>query len=602
MLRLSFALAAMIAVAVKTRHTQRRAALERARQFVAARNPKLQETRLMNRIFTVAAIATLLPVVGLRAQDHAHESSHQHQNDQSGVPLYDNLGSHHYEISTKVPQAQAYFDQGMRLYYAFNHAEAIRSFKEAQRLDPDCAMCWWGEALAWGPNINLPMDSAGGEAANAAIPHAVALEANASARERALIHALAKRYGPDPIANRLSQDSAYARSMADVVRQYPEDIEASVLFAEALMDLRPWNYWTEDGREQPGMTEAFRNLRRVLEANPNHPGGCHFFIHAVEKVHPRRAIPCAERLAGLMPGAGHIVHMPGHIYIRVGRYLDAITANEHAVHADESYIQDQRPGIGVYTAGYYPHNYDFMAFAASMIGRSDQAIMAADRVAEVIPTDLMGEPGFTFLQHYGTRNLQLRVRFGKWDDLLDTPAPDARLLHARAMWNYATGRALAAQGNLEQAEHRLAALQAAAENPALEGATIEPNTSLSILQIASHVLEGWIAAERNDFDKAIAALTEATRLEGALLYGEPPEWTVPVRHDLGVVLMQAGRFADAERIYREDLGRFPDNGWSLFGLAEALEAQGKTDEARPFANKFRAVWQGANPPPKRSTP
>ena len=312
----------------------------------------------------------------------ASHQGHGKHHAQDQVVLYDNLGNHHYEITTAVPRAQAFFDQGLRLYYAFNHQEAVRAFQESQRLDPDCAMCWWGEALAWGPNINLPMDSAGGAAAYTAVQRAVDLKQNGNRRERALIAALSTRYGADPTANRAQLDSAYASAMAIVVREYPDDQESTVLYGESLMDLRPWDYWTEDGKEQPGIPAALSGFERVLQQNPNHPGACHFFIHAVEKVHPERAVACAERLAGLMPGAGHLVHMPGHIYIRVGRFADAIRVNEHAVHADETYIQDQQPRAGVYTAGYYPHNYDFLAFAASMIGRSQQAISAADRIAD----------------------------------------------------------------------------------------------------------------------------------------------------------------------------------------------------------------------------
>ncbi|MGH7481840.1 MAG: hypothetical protein ACRELV_06760, partial [Longimicrobiales bacterium] len=364
------------------------------------------------------------------------------------VPLYDNLGDHHYEISTGVPEAQAYFDQGLRLYYGFNHAEAIRSFREAQRLDDRCAMCWWGEALAWGPNINLAMDSASGVAAYAAVRHALALAEHANERERALIRALSVRYAAPPPAERAALDTAYARAMADVAARYPDDTEAAVLYGESLMDLSPWDYWTAEGEPRPGTPEALASFERVLATNANHPGACHFFIHAVEAVYPERAVPCAERLAGLMPGAGHIVHMPGHIYIRVGRYMDAIEANQHAVHADESYIRDQRPGASAYTVGYYPHNYDFMAFAASMAGRDEMALDAAEQVAALVPAEMLGAPGFDFLQHWITRPLQMRVRFARWAEILAAPAPRADLPLALGMWHYARGRAFAARGDV----------------------------------------------------------------------------------------------------------------------------------------------------------
>lgn len=309
------------------------------------------------------------------------------------VPLYDDLGDHHREISSGEPQVQEYFDQGLRLYYAFNHAEAIRSFREAQRLDPECAICWWGEALSWGPNINLAMDSASAVAAYAAMQGALAVRSEASEREQALIDALAVRYAETPPADRAALDQAYADAMTALVARYRDDADIAALAAESLMDLRPWDYWTAEGEPQPGIADALSLLEEVLAREPDHPGACHFFIHAVEKVYPERAVPCAERLAALMPGAGHIVHMPGHIYIRVGRYLEAVEANEHAVHADETYIQDQNPALGMYTAGYYPHNYDFLAFAAMMIGRSGDAIAAAENVTGLLPEELFRGPG-----------------------------------------------------------------------------------------------------------------------------------------------------------------------------------------------------------------
>lgn len=512
------------------------------------------------------------------------------------VPLYGDLGDHHYQVSTAVPAAQAYFDQGLRLYYAFNHAEAVRAFREAQRLDSTCAMCFWGEALAWGPNINAPMDSAGAIAAYAAVRHAMALRSHGSELERALIDALAARYA-DPgraAASRAALDTAYAVAMAGVARRYPSDHDVAVLYSESWMDLRPWNYWTRDGELQPGMANVLSQLERVVAANPNHPGACHFYIHAVEAAHPERAVPCAERLAALMPGAGHIVHMPGHIYVRVGRYLDAVKANEHAVHADETYIRDQRPGAGIYTVGYYPHNYDFMAFAAAMAGRSRQAIQAADKQASVVPSEMLHAPGMVVLQHHITRRLQLRVRFGRWDEILRAPAPPGELPHAAGMWHYARGRALAARGRLQEASAELASVHRAATDPRLAGVRLEFNESPAILSIAEHVLAGDIASKRGDHDQAIAHLRRAAEIEDGLTYGEPPEWTVPVRHDLGAALLAAGRPAEAERVYREDLQRFPRNGWSLMGLSEALRAGGRKGEAERVAAEFRRAWTASD--------
>jgi tetratricopeptide (TPR) repeat protein len=397
-----------------------------------------------------------------------------------------------------------------------------------------------------------------------------------------------------PTADREPLDSAYARAMKRVVDLYPDDIEARTLYAEALMDLSPWEYWNRDGSPRPDTPELIAQLERVLEDNPDHPGANHFFIHAVEAVDPQRAVPMAERLAGLMPGAGHLVHMPGHIYIRVGRYLDAIRANEHAVHADETYIQDQNPGFGVYTAGYYPHNYDFLAFAASMIGRSVQSIAAADRMTTLSTDEMVRMPGMDFLQHHRTRHLQLRVRFGRWDEILATDAPAEDLPHARAMWSYARGRALVATSRLAEADAELARVRTAAQNPDLADMGLEFNTSGDVLAVASEVLAGHIAAARKDYDRAVTHLRNAARLEDELVYGEPPDWTVPVRQELGLVLLQAGRPADAERAFREDLDRFPDNGWSLHGLARALGEQARTAEAEAVMTRFERMWSSAD--------
>lgn len=512
----------------------------------------------------------------------------------SSVPLYDNLGTHHYTITTRVPATQQYFDQGLRLYYAFNHAEAIRAFEEGARLDPDCAMCYWGAALSYGPNINLPMDSASGVAAYEALLKAQAAAPHANEREQALIEALARRYAKEQPASRAPLDSAYARAMKQLADRYPDDAEVLSLYAESLMDLSPWDYWNRDGLPRGHTTELLASLERAIAIDSVHPGANHFFIHAVEAVDPHRAVPMAERLAGLMPGAGHLVHMPGHIYVRVGRYEDAVRVNEHAVHADESYIQDQKPAFGMYTIGYYPHNYDFLAFAASMIGRSEQSISAAEKMLTLSSDELAGEPGMTFLQHHRTRQLQLKVRFAKWDAILATAAPPENLLHARGMWSYARGRALAATARVDEAEAELARVRAAATHPDLAGERLEFNTSDVVLAVAAEVLAGHIATARKDYTRAIAHLGNAARLEDAFVYGEPPDWTVPVRQELGTVLLAAGRAADAERAFREDLERFPDNGWSLNGLAQALRAQGRTAEADAVTAQFQKTWSSAD--------
>jgi tetratricopeptide (TPR) repeat protein len=382
--------------------------------------------------------------------------------------------------------------------------------------------------------------------------------------------------------------------MRQVVEQYPRDLDARTLFAESLMDLSPWQYWERDGSPRPHTRELVGQLEKVIAADHAHPGAHHFFIHAVEAVDPQRAVPIAERLATLMPGAGHIVHMPGHIYVRVGRYVDAIKANEHAVHADESYIADQRPALGAYTAGYYPHNYDFLAFAASMIGRAQQSVGSAEKLGSLVPVEMQRAPGMSFTQHHATRHLQMKARFGRWDDILASPAPSEDLPHARAMWHYARGRALAARGDTSGAGAELTLVRAAASRPGAASMRLEFNTSAAVLGVAAEVLAGHVAAKQEDHPRAVQHLREAARLEDALVYGEPPEWSVPVRQDLGAVLLQAGLPADAEKTFREDLARFPENGWSLHGLARALRGQGRIADADEIMTHFRKAWSSAD--------
>jgi len=551
---------------------------------------------LIDTRFTIAfLVATLFFTCDRIEAQSAHDAAaHPTAPATESVPLYDDLGDHHVPITTDVADAQRYFDQGMRLYYAFNHAEAVRAFKEAQRLDENCAMCWWGEALAWGPNINLAMDEPSAIAAYAAAKGALARQEYALKHEQVLIDALAVRYVAKPRVDRVSLDQAYSDAMAGAAARYPENQEVAVLYAESLMNLRPWDYWAEDGSPNPGIAEALASLESVIAVNEKHPGACHFFIHAVEKLYPERAIECAERLANLMPGAGHLVHMPGHIYIRVGRYLDAVKANKHAIHADETYIQDQNPAMGMYTAGYYPHNYDFMAFATMMIGQSNASIQAAEKVSRLLPAELFGTPGMDFLEHYSMRPLLVRVRFARWEELLTTAAPPVSQPHAMAIWHYARGRAFSALQDTEAATAELEKLRTIAASPALQEMRLEFNLSVDVLAVAENVLAGWVDAGANKMDSAADYLYEAVRLEAALNYGEPPEWTMPALQDLGDVLLLAGRFGDAERAFREDLHHFPKNGWSLHGLARSLRAQGKSEEAAVVDTELEQTWANAD--------
>lgn len=497
------------------------------------------------------------------------------------VPLYTNLGSHHKRISTRVPATQQYFDQGLRLVYGFNHAEAIRSFTRAAELDPTCAMCYWGIALAYGPHVNAPMDQASGVAAYVAVQKALALKSHATAQERAYIKALAQRYEADPPADRARLDASYSRAMGQVAKSYPKDLDAATLYAESLMDLRPWNYWKPDGTPYSETKDIVRQLERVLTRNPNHPGACHYYIHAVEAVNPKAAVPCAERLARLMPGEGHMVHMPSHIFIRVGRWNDAVQSNHHAIHTDEEFIEGQRP-MGVYPLAYYPHNIHFFAFASTMAGRSAQAIEASTTLTTKVNLDAARQVGM--LQEMLPYHALTLTTFGKWNEVLAEPLPPEDIRFSYAMASYARGVAHAAKGEWAEAQAALDQVTAAdAATP--EGA--EGKTSLSI---AVHALSGEIATRRGDLDAGINHFREAAKIEDAGLYFEPPKWYYPIRHSLGAALVKAGQNAEAEKVYREDLKRFPENGWSLFGLAQALRAQGKNTEADATEARFRRAW------------
>ena len=481
------------------------------------------------------------------------------------VPLYPDLGDHHHAISTRIAPTQEYFNQGVRLTYGFNHGEGIRSFREAARRDPGCAMCRWGEALAFGPNINGAMDSASGAAAWNAIRKAVELAPQASAKEQGYIRALALRYGPDPLARRSQRDTAYAEAMVALAARYPQDDDAAVLAADALMNLSPWDYYLPSGAPKANGARALTLLERVLARSPDHAGACHFFIHAVEAVAPERAVPCAERLPSLMPGAGHIVHMPAHIYIRVGRYDDAIENNLHAVHADEEHIADMAPDAA-YRLGYYPHNYHFLWFAATMAGREETAIAAATKVAAKTNRDLLLEPGLGALQHYLVTPLFAQVRFQRWTGVLETPAYDGKLVYANAIRHYARALAYSARGMYDAAERELALLRQAAASPAIEGATIWGiNSWRAVLGIAVQAAAGDIALKRGETDRAIAIFEQGVRLEDALTYDEPPTWHLSVRLQLGEALLKAGRQGDAQRVYTEDQKRHPNNVWSKSG-------------------------------------
>lgn len=507
-------------------------------------------------------------------------------------PLYDNLGTYHRAVTTRTAPARAYFDQGLRLQYAFNHAEAIRSYRTALAADPDCAMCWWGIALAAGPNINGGMDDAGGRLAYEAAGKAMSLREGASPVEHMLIEALARRYGPEPAANRPGLDSAYAAAMERVVEAHPGDADVLTLYAASLMNLSPWHYWEGpyDARTaRPGTRRILASLEDALAIDRNHPGACHYLIHAVEAAFPERAVECADRLAGLMPGAGHIVHMPGHIYIRVGRYRDAVEANRHAVHQDETFIADQNQQ-SVYTGAYYPHNYHFMAFAATMAGMKADALYAAREVSSKVPLEVA--QAVPFIQNAVVMPQLTLLSFGDWPAILELPAPDASLQLATTMHWYARGTALAALGRRDEARALLGRLRGAADVAA--DAAGGDETANPVLSIAAHALAGEIALRAGEPAAAVERFRHAVQIEDSMVYEEPPLWYYPMRQSFGRALLEAGDPVGAQAAYREDLARFPENGWSLYGLAQGLDAQGRNEEADAVRGRFRKAWSQAD--------
>jgi hypothetical protein len=507
------------------------------------------------------------------------------------APRLQNLGAHTFPVTTKSRKAQLFVNQGVNLAYGFNHAEAGRAFREAARLDPSCAMCFWGQAVVLGPNINVPMSPDDEGKALEAAQKAVALKRTATPRERAYIDAVARRYTGRK-EDRDAANRAYADAMRDLARRYPADLDAQTMYAEALMDLRPWNYWTGDGRPYPGTDELVSTLERVLTRNKNHPGANHLYIHAVEATKsPERAEAAADRLGGLMPGAGHMVHMPSHIYQRVGRYADAAAANEAAAKADEEYISQCR-AQGIYPMAYYPHNIHFLWYAATAEGRSAEAIAAARKTAAQVSDEQLD--AVPLLGAFRVVPLYALARFGKWDEVLAEPVPDARHAFPRAVSHYARGLAHLGKGDLGAAEKELDEVRRHATDKALDYTLFSPNSAAAIFAPAPEVLAGELAARRKQYDVAIAHLERAVRLEDGLFYTEPEEWHYPARQALGAVLLEAGRAREAETIYWDDLRRHSDNGWSLFGLAQALRAQGKTADAEAVQARFDKAWARAD--------
>jgi tetratricopeptide (TPR) repeat protein len=506
--------------------------------------------------------------------------------------LYEGLGSYSSRITTSSPEAQRWFDQGLRLVYAFNHHEAERAFVEAARLDPACALCYWGMALTEGANYNSPTDADREKKALTAVQEGMRVAASASPREKALIQAIAKRHSADPGAQREALDLAYADAMRQVAREFPDDPEVATFFADALMNLRPWNLWTPEGQPQPGTEEIVRTLEGVLARNPDHPGAIHLYIHAVEaSADPRRAEAPADRLRRLMPGAGHLVHMPSHIYWRVGRYGDAVASNVAAVQADRRYFQTATPSP-IYRGLYYPHNLDFIWQSAAMQGRATETIRAAREFADAAPVEMIKQ--MPDMETAPVAPFVALARFGRWDELIRYPAPPGEWSYTVGVWHYARGLAFNAKAQAAEARGELAALETLLQSVPEERTVAFFFRARTMLQLAANVLAGELAAKSGDVATAERLLRAAVAEQDTHWFTEPPPWYFPVRQSLGAVLLQAGRPQEAEQVYRDDLARNPDNGWSLFGLTQSLRAQGNAAEAARAEAAFRKAWANAD--------
>ena len=549
----------------------------------------------MKRIAIVVLAALLL--LGLVSQSQLRswmglESPLAIAADPPQAPLFEGLDAVKHPITTTSELAQQYFNQGLALTYGFNHAEAARSYREAARQDPDCAMCYWGVAYVLGPNINAAMDDESVPEAYSAVQTALELSENASEREQAYIQALSYRYEAAAVEDRSTLDSSYAEEMGKVVQRYPDDLDAAVLYAEALMDTTPWNYWDEGGQPREATRKVLDTLESVLSRDPNHPGANHLYIHAVEAVHPEWGESAADRLGTLVPGSGHLVHMPSHIYINIGRYRDAAAANVDAIAADDEYVT-QCHAQGLYPLAYMPHNEHFLWASAAMSGQSELSIRVARDLASGLNREMMPEIGA--IQHYSAIPYYALQRFGHYDEILEEPPPESGLKYPIGVWHYVRGMAFAAKGQFDGAGQELEALQALAADPEVEAATIwDLNSTARLLEIASDVLQGEIAQRQGDLDGAIGHFEAAIAVEDQLIYDEPEDWNQPVRQLLGAVLLDSDRPEEAEAVYRQDLIDHERNGWSLFGLAQSLEAQGRDSEAGLVMERFEDAWQDAD--------
>lgn len=527
-----------------------------------------------------------------------HKPANQITDTGPQVEKLDGLGHHMMAITTTSPECQDMFNQGLTWTYAFNHDEAIRAFEAAARHDPNCAMAYWGIALCHGPHVNnpvVPPDRA--KAAWAAVEQARAVKQHASYPEQQLIEAVAARYSSDCPADRRHLDEAYAAAMRQRYEMDINDADIGTLYAESLMDLQPWDYWAKDGSPKGSTTQIIELLEHVLKINPNHPGANHLYIHMVEASNnPERGIASADRLRDMVPLSGHLVHMPSHIDVQVGQWAKASDMNEKAIAADTKY-RAMRPRQGFYNM-YMAHNRHFLTFSCMMEGRGDAALKAAREMLAAIPQDFIDhQPAFA--DPFLTIEFEVLKRFGRWDDVLKLKKPRGQLPISMTQYHYSRGVAYAAKGKVDKARSEQREFLAAKQRVPKDALT-GINNAHKVLSIAERVLEGEIAYREKRIDEAVAKLREAVAIEDDLLYMEPPEWILPVRHALGAVLVSAGRHAEAERVYRDDLKNWPENGWSLKGLATCLEARGATAEAEAVEARLRKSWARADIKPGSS--
>ncbi|MEH0154285.1 hypothetical protein V6R21_09070 [Limibacter armeniacum] len=511
------------------------------------------------------------------------------------APIFDGLEGVNFIITTDDKKAQKYFNQGMMLAYGFNHAEAARSFHEVTKIDPSCAMGYWGLAYVLGPNYNAGMEDDNLERAYTAIQQAKKLSGNCTDLEKDLIMAMEQRYSPEKLEDRSPLDKAYANALREVHIAHSDNPYVGTLRAESLMDLHPWDMWSKDGTPQPWTNEILEILENIMDDYPRNAGANHLYIHAIEASHdPDKAIQAADLLRTLVPGAGHLVHMPSHIYIRTGRYHQGSEANIQAVEVDSQYVASCH-AQGVYPLAYYPHNAHFLAACATLEGNEKRAIEAAFNVRALTDTALMRKPEWGTLQHYYSIPLFVMVKFGMWDKIIQSKNEAEDLVYPSIIWHYARGMAFTAKGQTTEAVREMKILRQLAKDPIIDEMTIwDLNQIRDLVTIASKVLEGTIAADQENYVLAEKMLRDAVEIEDQLNYNEPPDWFFSVRHHLGPVLLKAQKYREAEDVYQEDLKIYPKNGWAMSGLITALANQDKVDEAADVKADFAKAWKWAN--------